>query len=91
MSTESARRPTEPDLTALIRAAVAAAEGLLLDATAAVRARVVKDGRIADALLDREQRATHALAWLATYVEAVRQLGLYAERMQAAGRLGELE
>jgi (2S)-methylsuccinyl-CoA dehydrogenase len=44
-----------------------------------------------DRLLDREQRATHALAWLATYVEAVRQLGAYAQRMQEAGRLGELE
>jgi (2S)-methylsuccinyl-CoA dehydrogenase len=91
MPIESARRQTEPDLTSLSREVVSAAEGLLLDATAAVRACVVKDGRIADALLDREQRATHALAWLATYVEAVRQLGLYAERMQAAGRLGDLE
>ena len=36
-------------------------------------------------LLDREQRATHGLAWLATYVEAVRQLAAYAERMQRAG------
>ena len=42
-------------------------------------------------LLDREQRATHGLAWLATYVEAVRQLAAYAERMQAAGGLGEIE
>jgi (2S)-methylsuccinyl-CoA dehydrogenase len=91
MPTESARRQTKPDVTSLAREVCAAAEGLLLDATAAVRARVIKDGRIADALLEREQRATHALAWLATYVEAVRQLGLYAERMRAAGRLGELE
>ena len=42
-------------------------------------------------LFDREQRATHGLAWLATYVEAVRQLAAYAERMQAAGALGEIE
>ncbi len=27
---------------------------------------------------DREQRATHGLAWLATYVEAIRQLAAYA-------------
>ena len=33
-------------------------------------------------LFDREQRATHGLAWLATYVEALRQLAAYAERMQ---------
>ena len=36
-------------------------------------------------LIEREQRATHGLAWLATYVEAVRQLAAYAERMSASG------
>jgi (2S)-methylsuccinyl-CoA dehydrogenase len=75
----------------LAREAIRAAEGVLQDATRAVRSRVAKDDRTVDRLLDREQRATHALAWLATYVEAVRQLGAYAQRMQEAGRLGELE
>ena len=42
-------------------------------------------------LLDREQRATHGLAWFATYVEAVRQLAAYAERMQERGLLTEIE
>ena len=42
-------------------------------------------------LFDREQRATHGLAWLATYVEAVRQLAAYAERMAGDGMLGEIE
>ena len=42
-------------------------------------------------LFDREQRATHGLAWLATYVEAVRQLAAYTERMVGAGTLGEIE
>ena len=44
-----------------------------------------------DRLLDREQRAAHGLAWLATYVESVRQLAAYAERMHARGALGEIE
>src|ERR1700693_4554623 len=83
----AARRETGP----LTREAVRAAEGVLQDATRAVRSRVAKDNQTVDRLLDREQRATHALAWLATYVEAVRQLCAYAERMHAAGRLGELE
>jgi (2S)-methylsuccinyl-CoA dehydrogenase len=87
----AARRETGPDLASLTREAVQAAEGVLQDATRAVRARVAKDNQTVDRVLDREQRATHALAWLATYVEAVRQLGAYAERMQEAGRLGELE
>src|ERR1700676_548815 len=87
----AARREPGPDLTSLTREAVRAAEGVLQDATRAVRARVAKDNQTVDRLLDREQRATHALAWLATYVEAVRQLGAYAQRMHEAGRLGELE
>jgi len=87
----AARRETGPDLARVTREAVRAAEAVLQDATRAVRSRVAKDNQTVDRLLDREQRATHALAWLATYVEAVRQLCSYAERMQEAGRLGELE
>ena len=72
-------------------AATGAVEALLADAAAKVRERVVLEGRPVARLLDREQRATHGLAWLATYVEAVRQLTAYAERMQEAGLLGEVE
>src|ERR1700719_3320352 len=86
-----ARRETGADLMSLTREAVRAAEGVLHDATRAVRSRVAKENQTVDRLLDREQRATHGLAWLATYVEAVRQLCAYAERMHEAGRLGELE
>src|SRR5262249_60361853 len=71
--------------------AAAAAEALLADAPLAVRRRVTRDGKVAARLIDREQRATHGLAWLATYAQAVRQLAAYAERMGAAGRLGEIE
>jgi (2S)-methylsuccinyl-CoA dehydrogenase len=91
MPSEAARRETGPDLMSLTREAIRAAEGVLQDATRAVRSRVAEGDRTIDRLLEREQRATHALAWLATYVEAVRQLGAYAQRMQEAGRLGELE
>src|SRR6266436_6322172 len=91
MPPEAARREGELDLLGLTREAVRAAEGVLHDAARAVRSRVVADNQTMDPLLEREQRAAHALAWLATYVEAVRQLCAYAERMHAAGRLGELE
>src|ERR1043165_7066431 len=82
---------TGSDLIARARGAVAAVEALLADATRAVAERVRKDGRISGDLLDREQRAAHGLSWLATYVEAIRQLASFAERMSAAGRFGELE
>ena len=89
---DQAQRPdAAPKLVALARQATQAADALLAEATAAVRRRVTVDERMVDGLLDREQRATHGLAWLATYVESVRQLAAYAERMQAAGGLGETE
>ena len=85
------RRSPAEGLVTSARAAAEAAEALLADATVKVRERVVMDGRLAPRLLDREQRATHGLSWLATYVEAVRQLAAYAERSSDAAQLGETE
>jgi (2S)-methylsuccinyl-CoA dehydrogenase len=86
-----AQRGGGVELIAIARQAREAVEAVLADATAAVRRRVTVDDQVTDSLLDREQRATHGLAWLATYVESVRQLAAYAERMQASGTLGEVE
>jgi (2S)-methylsuccinyl-CoA dehydrogenase len=84
-------RDSAAKLIALARGATSAVEALLAEATAAVRQRVMVGNSMDDGLLDREQRATHGLAWLATYVESIRQLAAYAERMHAAGGLGEIE
>jgi (2S)-methylsuccinyl-CoA dehydrogenase len=81
----------DPELVELARAASAALDALLADATAKVRERVVVEGHLVGRLFDREQRATHGLAWFATYVEAVRQLAAYAARMAGDGTLGEVE
>ncbi len=72
-------------------AVASAAEALLADAQAAVRALVLVDGRISAERLETEQAAAHGLAWLATYVEAIRQLDAYAGRMNASGRFGATE
>ncbi len=71
--------------------ALGAAEGLLDAARAAVRGLVVRDGRVQGARLDEHQFAAHGLAWYATYVEALRQMLGWSERLQAAGDFGELE
>src|ERR1700761_5214164 len=71
--------------------AVAAVEALFADARKAVAAQVVRDGKANASALDREQRATHGLAWLATYTEALRQLAAYARRLSAADSFGETE
>ncbi len=76
---------------ATLRDAVAAAEALFADARRAVADRVTVGGRAVSRVFDREQRATHGLAWLATYVEALRQLATYAERLADAGNFGEVE
>ena len=85
--------PREAGLNILVQSqeAARAAETLLAEAKTAIRRRVMVDNRPVDRLFDREQRATHGLAWLATYVEAIRQLAAYAERMKAAGTFGEME
>jgi (2S)-methylsuccinyl-CoA dehydrogenase len=88
---DAQRRDAGVKLIALSREAARAAEKLLAAATAAVRERVCVEDHLVDRLLDREQRATHGLAWLATYVEAIRQLGLFAERMHAGEGVGQVE
>ena len=79
------------DLITLGREAVQALDGLLAAARSAVRAKVEKDGKVSSALVDQEQRATHGLAWLATYVESLREMVDYSQRLTAAGTFGEIE
>jgi (2S)-methylsuccinyl-CoA dehydrogenase len=75
----------------LARQALASIEPLLAQAISSVRARVSEGGRLSAALIEREQRAAHGLAWLATYVEAIREMAAYASRLSAEGRFGETE
>ena len=80
----------EPLLQLTAQAATAA--GTLLDhATDAVRAWSAALAPSTRSVLAREQHAVHGLAWLATCVEALRQLQGWAERLEGAGTLGELE
>ena len=79
------------DLLDLTKAAVAPAEALLARAKEVVRARVSQDGKVSAALLEADQTAAHALAWLATYVESLRQMQGWAERLESEGKFGEVE
>jgi (2S)-methylsuccinyl-CoA dehydrogenase len=91
MPIAASRSRAENELVELACEAVAAADAILADAMVKVRERVVVEGHTVGRLVDREQRATHGLAWIATYVEALRQLASYADRMAGAGTLGEME
>jgi (2S)-methylsuccinyl-CoA dehydrogenase len=70
---------------------VAPAEALLATATERLRAELSVDGRITGALLEANQTAAHGLAWLATYVESLRQMHAWAERLNGEGKFGEVE
>jgi (2S)-methylsuccinyl-CoA dehydrogenase len=91
MPIAASRPQAEHELVELSREAAAAADALLADAVARVRERVFVEGHSVARLFEREQRATHGLAWFATYVEAIRQLAAYSERMARGGTLGEIE
>ena len=80
-----------PDLLTLTRAAIAPAESLLATATDRVRAKVSADGRVSGGLVEANQTAAHGLAWLATYVESLRQMQAWAEKLDAEGKFTELE
>ena len=82
---------TAPELIPLLDQAAEAATKLRDRAVAAVAAKVASGGKIDGAALEREQHAAHGLAWIATYVEALRQLASYARRLDGEGRFGEME
>jgi (2S)-methylsuccinyl-CoA dehydrogenase len=79
------------DLLGATAAARDAASNLLARAVAALAPVVAPTGALEPALLEREQHAAHGLAWLATYVEALRQTHGWARRLEAAGGFGERE
>jgi (2S)-methylsuccinyl-CoA dehydrogenase len=72
-------------------AAVAAAEKFLGAARSAVAAKVISSGKVDAVALDREQRAGHAFAWYATYVEALRQMARWARHLDGEKRFGDIE
>ncbi|WP_324133618.1 acyl-CoA dehydrogenase family protein [Bosea sp. (in: a-proteobacteria)] len=83
--------PAPESATALIAAALPGCETLLQNAVAAVRAGVTVEGKISSARLEAQQHAAHGLAWLATYVMALRELKAYGERLASENRYGAIE
>ena len=78
-------------LAGLCADALAAGDKLLAAARAAVARRVAAEDDTTARALDRHQFAAHGFAWLATYVEALRQMTAWAARIEEKGRFGTLE
>ena len=83
--------PILSDLLATTGATIAPLRSLLETAKDCVRALVIEDGRVSGARVEAEQTASHGLAWLATYVEALAQMQVWAEKLQSEGKFGEVE
>jgi (2S)-methylsuccinyl-CoA dehydrogenase len=79
------------DARALLDAALPQVESLFDAGREILRGRVAVGGKVSTALLDRHQYAAHALAWLATYVESLRQMSGWAGRLSQEGRFGPME
>ncbi|OCX61692.1 acyl-CoA dehydrogenase [Thioclava sp. SK-1] len=79
------------DLLGLTAQCLPSVENLVAQATEALRALVVADGRVSGAALEAHQYEAHGLAWLATYHQALVQLQAWAARLSETGALGEME
>lgn len=78
-------------LPAVLEAAAEAVVPLTARAIEVVRARVAPEGKIDRARLDQEQHIAHGLAWIATYVETLRQTAAWATALAGEGRFGQVE
>ncbi|MBU2959801.1 acyl-CoA dehydrogenase family protein [Citreicella sp. C3M06] len=79
------------DLLSLTDAAIAPAEAVLEAARASVRAMTEDGGRVSSRLVEANQFAAHGLAWLATYVESLRQMQYWANKLTSEASFGEIE
>jgi len=80
-----------PDLLALTAAAVDSADRLVASGQRSVAALVAPGGKLDADLLERNQYAAHGLAWVSTYARALTEMRAWALRLDADGRLGELD
>ncbi|MEQ8666778.1 MAG: acyl-CoA dehydrogenase family protein [Rhodospirillales bacterium] len=78
-------------LTGLAHEAVEKADTLLDCARRHLDDTVAPGGRIDGGKLEAEQFAAHGFAWMATYVEALRQLSGWADRLETECKFGETE
>jgi (2S)-methylsuccinyl-CoA dehydrogenase len=80
-----------PDLLETCERGLAAARAYEGAAREALALRIAPAGKVDAELLEAEQFAAHGFAWLATYVAGLEQMLDWARRLEADGKLGELE
>ena len=83
--------PLLADILGLTANALPQLDKVFADARTALRDKVTIGGKISAAALEQHQYAAHALAWLATYAQALQQMHSWAQRLSAAGSFGDME
>lgn len=83
--------PILDNLLTLCDEALGAADEYLVRAKNAVREKVSDNGKVSAKLIEKEQHAAHGLSWVATYVEALREMLGWARALETENRLGDLE
>jgi (2S)-methylsuccinyl-CoA dehydrogenase len=83
--------PLLADLLRLTAEALPEVESTFIAARENLRAMVTVAGKVSSAALEEHQYAAHALAWLATYTESLRQMQAWALRLEADGKFSEME
>jgi (2S)-methylsuccinyl-CoA dehydrogenase len=88
---DNPQAPILVNLLGLTAAALPALDDLRLAARTALNKKVEVDGRVSSKAVEAEQFAAHTFAWVATYVEALRQMHGWASALESDGKFGEME
>ena len=75
----------------LISKSVDVSNKLLTDIIAHVRNKVVVSERVSSELLDNYQFEAHGVAWIATYVESLRQMSLWSKLAKEENKFASVE
>ncbi len=80
-----------PDVITLTADALGTVETIFAEAKENIAQKVVIDGRVSGSALEMHQYQAHGLAWLATYVESLRQMLAWARNLSETGAYGDTE
>jgi (2S)-methylsuccinyl-CoA dehydrogenase len=79
------------NLLSLTQAVLPTLDGLLTQAKEKLRDTVSENGRISARKIEENQTFAHGVAWLATYVESLRQMHIWGTNLSQNGTFGETE
>ena len=79
------------NLNELMANAAGVADAYFQKVRESVAKKVAPSGKVDRKLMDVEQRASHGLGWVLAYVETLKQVSAWADRLKSDGEFGETE